>query len=126
MHSADGEKLGDLAGFIVERESPGLGYTRIATIDVVDGDRVRQQSRFTYVDRAPPASGASYRVRAFSADGQLGPAATAAQALDAGAGADPAGPAEPTAPSSAEDAREAAAPADRGAAGNPAGATLSP
>jgi hypothetical protein len=67
----DGERLYDLASFVVERRSDGGPFQTIATIPVTDTDRVRTQRVFRYVDAAP-AAGSEYRIRAVTADGERG------------------------------------------------------
>ncbi len=71
--SADGRELYDLAGFIVERSSGSAPYGRIDTVAVTDQEKLRRQARFRYDDEQPPLGMVSYRVRAFTADGQEGP-----------------------------------------------------
>ena len=71
--SADGLRLDDLAAFIVERRaSETEPWTRVATIDVVDQEKIRRRKDFSWRDPSP-ARGASYRVLAVTADGQEGP-----------------------------------------------------
>jgi hypothetical protein len=68
--SMDGEKLGDLARFIVERGGPEGGFAEIGRIAVDDNDRIRPQKHFAFVDEAPLPDPTVYRVSAVTSDGQ--------------------------------------------------------
>lgn len=71
--SANGERLYDLTAFIVERSRAGAPFERIATIDVVDQEKIRRRSRFEYRDGNPGRGPLAYRVLAVTAEGQEGP-----------------------------------------------------
>jgi hypothetical protein len=80
-HSADGRKLEDLAAFVVERRRGDNDlWQRIATVDVVDQEKIRRRRDFSYRDAEAGDGAASYRVIAVCADGQEGPPTTAVQA----------------------------------------------
>ena len=68
----DGDRLYDLASFVVERRSDGGAFETIATIPVTDTDRLRTQKVFHFTDDAPGAGTPEYRVRAVAADGERG------------------------------------------------------
>lgn len=71
--SADGLPLDDLAAFVVERKRAGdEAWQRVATIDVVDQEKIRRREDYSWRDPEPSA-GAEYRVFAVNADGQEGP-----------------------------------------------------
>lgn len=78
--SVDGEKLDDLAGFVVLRakqdEQGKTGdFTKIATIPVEDRDRFRKNKKFTYTDEQMTVGSLyRYRVLAFTLDGYYGSA----------------------------------------------------
>jgi hypothetical protein len=73
-HSADGQDLHDLTAFVVERtRDGGQTWERVATIDVVDQERIRRRRDFSWRDADAGTAGASYRVFAVCADGQEGP-----------------------------------------------------
>lgn len=75
--SADGQRLDDLAAFVIERRTDGGdAWQAVATIDVVDQEKIRRKRHFSWRDEAP-IEGASYRVLAVCADGQQGPPAEA-------------------------------------------------
>lgn len=81
--SADGQGLDDLAAFVVERKREGSDtWERVATIDVVDQEKIRRRREFTWRDDDAGGAPASYRVRAVCADGQEGPATAPATARD--------------------------------------------
>jgi hypothetical protein len=102
----DGERLYDLASFVVERRSDGGAFQTIATIPVTDTDRVRTQRVFRYVDDEPvPAS--EYRVRAVTADGERG---VPTETVGVTAPATPAGNGKP---STEDEPHERTAPAAR-------------
>ncbi len=84
--SADGKRLYDLAAFVVERSRDGGPFERVATINVIDQEKIRRRSKFEYRDETPGAGALAYRVRAVCADGQEGPP-TAAAATSAAASA---------------------------------------
>jgi len=70
--SADGQDLHDLTAFVVEKKRDGEEmWERVATIDVVDQEKIRRRSSFSWQDA--DVTGASYRVLAVCADGQEGP-----------------------------------------------------
>ncbi len=70
--AADGQSLYDLAGFEVERRIGGDDWELIATVAVEDSRRIRPQKTFSHHDTDPHNQAASYRIRAFTADGQRG------------------------------------------------------
>lgn len=81
--SADGQRLDDLAGFVVERKREGSDtWERVAAIDVVDQEKIRRRRDFTWRDAEAGVAPVSYRVRAVCADGQEGPATAPATARD--------------------------------------------
>lgn len=71
--SANGQRLYDLSAFIVERSRAGGSFERIATIDVVDQEKIRRRNKFEYRDETPGTGPLAYRVLAVTADGQEGP-----------------------------------------------------
>lgn len=72
--STDAVRLDDLAAFNVERKRNGEErWQRIATIDVVDQEKIRRRRDFSYHDEDAGSGPVSYRVRAVNADGQEGP-----------------------------------------------------
>lgn len=82
-HSADGEKLTDLTAFVVERKRGGEeAWERVATVSVVDTDKIRRKKDFTFHDRDAGSGPASYRVIAVCSDGQEGPPAGPAEAAE--------------------------------------------
>lgn len=81
--SADGKRLDDLAAFVVERKREGDDtWERVATIDVVDQEKIRRRRDFTWSDAEAGAVPVFYRVRAVCADGQEGAATAPAAARD--------------------------------------------
>ncbi len=75
--SADGKRVRDLAGFVVERGTVEEGFTELAIVPVIDNEKIRPQRKFSYTDEDPPATTVSYRIRAFDDYGQRGlPAST--------------------------------------------------
>jgi len=84
-HSADGHKLVDLAGFVVERRTLGTPFVEIAVVPVTDNERVRPQQTFTFADTPPPAKSVFYRVHAFDLAGQHGPPSPAVEVPGPGA-----------------------------------------
>jgi hypothetical protein len=63
---ADGERMTDLGGFVVERATgEELQYQKIATLEVTDRDRFRQIKRFKHVDHDVTV-GTTYRYRVVS------------------------------------------------------------
>lgn len=71
--TVDGDRLYDLAAFVVERRVIATGeFREIASIAVTDNDRIRVQKTYRYRDEAPPAGEVIYRVRAVAEDGQHG------------------------------------------------------
>ncbi|MBI5505809.1 MAG: hypothetical protein HY899_13505 [Deltaproteobacteria bacterium] len=83
--SADGRKLYDLAAFVVERSRDDGAFEPVATIDVVDQEKIRRRRKFEYRDENPGAGAFAYRVRAVCADGQEGPPTPAASVVVGGA-----------------------------------------
>jgi predicted small lipoprotein YifL len=76
--SADGMPLEDLAAFVVERRLAGEEeWKRVATVDVIDQEKIRRRKDFSWRDSDPAAGTGEYRVRAVNADGQEGPAVPA-------------------------------------------------
>lgn len=72
--SADGQRLEDLTAFVVERKRDGeQSWQRVATIDVVDQEKIRRRRDFSWRDADAGSGGASYRVIAVCSDGQVGP-----------------------------------------------------
>jgi hypothetical protein len=67
---ADGTRMTDLGGFVVERATAdALGYQRIALLEVTDRDRFRQIKRFKHLDRdVTPGVAYRYRVVSFTVD----------------------------------------------------------
>lgn len=70
--SEDGGKLFDLAGFRIERAAGDEAFVVIADVPVRDRERIRPQKRFKWRDLQPVAGRVSYRVRAYTEDGQTG------------------------------------------------------
>lgn len=76
--SVDGEKLDDLAGFVVLRakqdeQGKTEDFTKIATIPVEDRDRFRKNKKFSYTDEQMTVGSLyRYRVLAFTLDGYYG------------------------------------------------------
>ena len=63
---ADGTRMTDLGGFVVERATGDeLQYQKVATLEVTDRDRFRQIKRFKHLDRDVTA-GVAYRYRVVS------------------------------------------------------------
>jgi hypothetical protein len=90
VRSADGARLEDLVAFAVERKKAGEEtWERVATIDVVDQEKIRRRGSFNWRDADASAAAASYRVIAVTAEGQEGPPNDAvvgtAKAAEAGA-----------------------------------------
>jgi predicted small lipoprotein YifL len=74
VRSADDLRLDDLASFVVERKKSGTdAWEPVGTIDVVDQEKIRRRTSFSWRDADASASDASYRVIAVTADGQQGP-----------------------------------------------------
>ena len=67
---ANGTRMTDLGGFLVERATNGaLTYQRIAELTVTDRDRFRQVKRFKHLDRdVTPGVAYRYRVVSFTVD----------------------------------------------------------
>lgn len=85
--SADGQDLHDLTAFVVERKRDGEEtWERVATIDVVDQEKIRRRREFSWRDAdatdATDATDASYRVLAVCSDGQEGPPNEAVASTD--------------------------------------------
>lgn len=81
--SADGQRLEDLTAFVVERKRQGEeSWQRVATIDVVDQEKIRRRHDFSWRDSEGGSTGASYRVLAVCSDGQEGPPTEPAIATD--------------------------------------------
>jgi hypothetical protein len=75
VRSADDMRLDDLTAFVVERKKSGSdAWEPVATIDVVDQEKIRRRNSFSWRDTDASAGDASYRVIAVTADGQQGPA----------------------------------------------------
>jgi len=102
--SMDGERLYDLAGFVVERRSRSGGYEKATDVAVDDNERIRPQTRFRWVDEEAPIDADSYRVYAYTADGQAG------QASEADVTIPPPAPSQAPVESSAPAARAPALP----------------
>jgi predicted small lipoprotein YifL len=74
VRSADDMRLDDLTSFVVERRKSGTdAWEPVGTIDVVDQEKIRRRSSFSWRDADASAGEASYRVIAVTADGQQGP-----------------------------------------------------
>ncbi len=69
---ADGTRMTDLGGFVIERAAgpePDAAFARIAVLDVTDRDRFRQVKRFRHLDReVTPGVAYRYRVVSFTVD----------------------------------------------------------
>lgn len=69
---ADGSRISDLAGFVIERAvgtDPRAPFVRVSTLEVGDRDRFRQIKRFQYLDRDTHAGIVYfYRVVSFTLD----------------------------------------------------------
>jgi len=66
---ADGSHMTDLGGFRVERATPGIPFAPVATIEIADRDRIRQEQRFRWVDPDTQVGETyEYRVIAFTTD----------------------------------------------------------
>jgi hypothetical protein len=69
---ADGARMPDLGGFVIERAEgaePHASFARVETITVSDRDRFRQVKRFRYLDRGTmPGLTYRYRVVSFTVD----------------------------------------------------------
>ena len=76
---ADGERMTDLGGFVVERAvGDALDYQRIAVLEVTDRDRFRQIKRFKHVDHdVTPGVAYRYRVVSFTLDRYFSPPSNA-------------------------------------------------
>jgi predicted small lipoprotein YifL len=76
---ADGTRMTDLGGFIVERATrDALTYQRIAELAVTDRDRFRQIKRFKHVDHdVIPGVAYRYRVVSFTLDRYFSPPSNA-------------------------------------------------
>jgi len=76
---ADGERMTDLGGFVVERATGDeLQYQKIATLEVTDRDRFRQIKRFKHLDRDVTIGIAyRYRVVSFTLDRYFSPPSNA-------------------------------------------------
>jgi hypothetical protein len=71
--SADGMRLDDLAAFIVERRRAGEdAWTRIATIDVVDQEKIRRRKDFSWRDEQAGTEPYEYRIIAIDGAGEEG------------------------------------------------------
>jgi hypothetical protein len=76
--SMDGEKLDDLAGFVVLRakqddQGKTGDFTKLATIPVEDRDRFRKNKKFSYTDEHMTVGSLyRYRVLAFTLSGYYG------------------------------------------------------
>jgi hypothetical protein len=69
---ADGSRMADLAGFVIERKAgtdPRTPFARLGIVEVGDRDRFRQIKRFQYLDRDTRTGTAyHYRVVSFTLD----------------------------------------------------------
>jgi hypothetical protein len=61
----NGQRMDDLAGFLVFRGLPGQQAEQIAEIPVADRERFRPEKRFEYVDKTP-SKGTTYYYRVIS------------------------------------------------------------
>jgi len=69
---ADGTRMTDLGGFRVERATPGTPFAPVATIEIADRDRIRQEQRFRWVDPDTQVGETDeYRVISFTTDGYV-------------------------------------------------------
>ncbi len=67
---ADGSRMTDLGGFIVERQSFSTEFHEIARVPITDRGRFRQARRFEHLDEdVTPGMMYHYRVVAFTLDG---------------------------------------------------------
>ena len=104
-HSADGGRLDDLAAFVVERQRGSEDiWERVATVDVLDQEKIRRRHEFSFRDAEAGEGAVSYRVHAVCADGQEGPPTPAATAT---------APAKPDKDEKEAPPPDAAAPAPR-------------
>lgn len=76
---ANGERMTDLGGFLVERAIGGeLTYQKIAELEVTDRDRFRQIRRFKHLDSdVTPGVTYRYRVVSFTVDRYFSPPSNA-------------------------------------------------
>ncbi len=82
--SADGMTVNDLAAFVVERRREGeQPWQAVTTVDVVDQEKIRHRSDFSWRDADAGSGAVSYRVIAVCADGQHGPPTEGVAATDA-------------------------------------------
>jgi len=66
---ADGSRMTDLAGFRVERSVAGAPFSEVATVEVTDQERIRQERRFRWVDSDTQVGTVyQYRVTSFTTD----------------------------------------------------------
>lgn len=71
--SVDGQRVEDLSTFLVERRRADEEFWQhVATIDVVDQEKIRRRGDFSWRDTEAASGKVSYRVRAVCADGQEG------------------------------------------------------
>lgn len=70
---ADGTRMGDLGAFRVERSAaPGAPFEVVATIEITDRDRFRQERRFRWLDRnVMTGESYLYRVVSETSDGYM-------------------------------------------------------
>ena len=68
--SMDGQRLADLARFLVERRAGGDAFTIIAEVPADTSRRLRPIKHYSYVDKAAPAGPVEYRIVCIAADGQ--------------------------------------------------------
>lgn len=70
--SLDGQRLTDLAGFVIERRTEDADFAVLAEVLTSDRERIRPQAGFKWRDLHPVEGLNYYRVRAFTDDGQTG------------------------------------------------------
>ncbi len=69
---ADGTHMTDLGSFAIERSAPGSPFVPVATVEVSDRDRLRQERRYHWVDTATSVGETfQYRVRSSTTDGYV-------------------------------------------------------
>jgi hypothetical protein len=72
QESIDGNRLKDLAGFVIERRTDDTEFVILAEVLTTDRERIRPQTSFKWRDMFPVEGRSFYRVRAFTDDGQTG------------------------------------------------------
>ena len=81
VNYADGTRMTDLAGFVIERAvgtEPRTAFKRLRALEVSDRDRFRQIKRFQYLDRDTVVGTTyQYRVVSFTLDRYFSPPSNA-------------------------------------------------